>query len=117
MTPDPGSWDCGHSDSRRWDPGLQPERTASAWTRTTLALAVVALLSTRSRAGVEGLVLGFTALAVTAALTLTCSRRLPRVLRRLHEHGRVPPALGMTAALAGLAGLLPLAALVLFLRP
>lgn len=110
---------CGPRDPgpERWDPGLQPERTAAAWTRTTLALAVVALLSTRSREGAAGLLLGFTALAVTAALTLTCARRLPRVLRRLREHDRVPPAFGMVATLTGLAGLLPLAALVLFLRP
>lgn len=101
---------------RPWDPGLQPERTAAAWTRTTLALAVVALLSTRSRAGAEGLVLGFTALAVTAVLTMTCSLRLPRVLGRLHTTGRVPPALALTATTAALACLLPLAAALMFLR-
>ena len=100
-----------------WDPGLQPERTAAAWTRTTLAMAVVALLSTRARDNIEGLLLGFTALAVTAALTLACSRRLPRVLRRLRTHDRVPPAFGMVATLAGLAVLLPLAALGLLVRP
>ena len=100
-----------------WDPGLQPERTAAAWTRTTLALAVVALLSTRSRAGAEGLLLGFTALAVAATLTLACAVRLPRVLRRLHAQDRIPPAFGMITTLTGLAVLLPVAALGLLVRP
>lgn len=35
------------SDHRVWDSGLQPERTALAWKRLSLALVAIALLATR----------------------------------------------------------------------
>ncbi|MFB9310714.1 uncharacterized membrane protein YidH (DUF202 family) [Agromyces hippuratus] len=50
------------------DPGLQPERTALAWSRTALALAVNALLSMRA-----GFVTGQPVLVAVGALLFAAS--------------------------------------------
>lgn len=58
------------------DPGLQPQRTALAWRRTTLTAATVAFLITRSAAatGGHGLLLPAGAAVVTASLLWTTAR-------------------------------------------
>lgn len=57
-----------HSVAATGDPGLQPERTALAWSRTAMALAVNALLSMRA-----GLVAGEPWLVVVGVLLFAAS--------------------------------------------
>ncbi|MGR2753893.1 DUF202 domain-containing protein [Agromyces arachidis] len=93
------------------DPGLQPERTALAWGRTSLAMSVNALLSLRA-----GLVLGEPSLVAIGALLLAAAGGAVAVgaLRRSQLSGAEltvsPPrwaAPGLTAAtvLASVAGI------------
>lgn len=60
------------------DPGLQPERTALAWRRTLLALAVGALVSVRVLPGVLGpwtVATGLAGVGAAAGLWFASSRR------------------------------------------
>ena len=59
--------------SSPFDPGLQGERTALAWTRTALALAIAGALIMRftiDRLGVVALVLGSIAVALAAVMAM-----------------------------------------------
>jgi uncharacterized membrane protein YidH (DUF202 family) len=64
---------------RLWDPGAQPERTALAWSRTTLSLIAAGLLCVRFAPSAPAAALA--AAAVCGAISLQ--------IRRAHEqHGR-----------------------------
>ncbi|MFC5908105.1 YidH family protein [Streptacidiphilus monticola] len=81
---------------RPWDPGLQPERTALAWQRTTLAycaggLGLAKLAEHHHQLGLTVLILA-TTLPAGGVLTLLAGRRARRVETGLRE-GR-PPAAG-----------------------
>ena len=89
------------------DPGRQPERTALAWRRTTLALAVGAVVSFRLLPPVLGLWsigVGVAGLALSVTVWVLARRRARRVQEAL---------LGSTGRLPGGGLFLFLAAIVL----
>ncbi|GAA4068522.1 MULTISPECIES: DUF202 domain-containing protein [Actinomadura] len=61
--------------SRLWDPGAQPERTALAWSRTTLSLLAAGLLCVRLAPSAAGAALAAAAVCGAAALQLRRARR------------------------------------------
>ncbi|CAN5188084.1 hypothetical protein BH11ACT4_BH11ACT4_23270 [soil metagenome] len=74
------------SDERSFDSGLQLERTALAWQRTLLALAVGALLASRgllADLGAWSYLIGGTGLVVVLVLALLVQRRYRRAHLRL----------------------------------
>lgn len=94
------------------DPGLQPQRTALAWTRTSLALFVNAALALR--AGLKAHAPVLTALGVVllvaSAAGVACGAWRREQLRRLEPPGAPAPSLLLAAVavcwLAVLTGLL-----------
>lgn len=86
------------------DSGLQPERTALAWRRTVLALAVGALVSVRVLPSVLGdwtIVTGLAGVAAAAGLWIAARSRAARVDAAFHErHTAVMPGGGLLAAAA-----------------
>jgi hypothetical protein len=88
------------------DPGLQPERTALAWTRTACSLAVVGLLGLRW-SGPFGsaflLVAGFACLAVLLVLARG-RRRFARLGHALHDGAGSRPGALSPGAVAGSPG-------------
>jgi uncharacterized membrane protein YidH (DUF202 family) len=75
---------------RLFDPGLQPERTALAWRRTGLAVAVGAIAGTRvlvSALGVGAVVVGLLGLTLAALLVLGSTRRARRAEAALLQDG------------------------------
>jgi hypothetical protein len=94
--------------SKPFDSGLQPERTALAWRRTALAIAVGALVGARilSRPyGAWALVPGAAGLALAILIMFAVHRRHARVHHRLTTAGsdRVPLHGGGLPALVALA--------------
>ncbi|MFI0356712.1 DUF202 domain-containing protein [Actinomadura sp. 9N407] len=67
---------------RLWDPGAQPERTALAWSRTTLSLIVAGLLCVRFAP--SGPAAALSAAAVCGAVSLQL-RRTQKQHHRRHQ--------------------------------
>lgn len=98
-----------------WDPGLQPERTAMAWQRTSLAVAVSALAVARLAVrddSIAGLMLGSLVLASSAIAILRVQRGYRRMVRASDSLVTCPvgPAAttAFSVALLGVAALLVL---------
>lgn len=91
-----------------WDAGLQPERTRLAWRRTTLAVAVGAIMALRVAPlvlGVAGLVAA-TGLAVLLLAVMLAARRRARATAAALRVGRALGGgsllLGLSASVTGL---------------
>lgn len=95
------------------DPGLQPERTALAWSRTGLAVVAGSLLGGRllaPHAGVAGLLLGAAGVGLGLALLLAAPARERRHARRsgpalLRPGGGLLAVVAAGACLLGVVGL------------
>jgi uncharacterized membrane protein YidH (DUF202 family) len=74
--------------TRLRDPGAQPERTALAWHRTTLALTAAGLLCVRLAPSTPSAALG--AATVCGAISLQLRRTLTRHPRRADRHPADP---------------------------
>lgn len=100
----------GDRSSRPFDNGLQPERTALAWRRTALAIAVGSLAGARILAHVFGLwalLPGGLGLALAVTIMFVVHRRHVEVHRRLTTSAsdRIPLQGGGLPALVALATL------------
>ena len=98
-----------------FDPGLQPERTALAWRRTALSLAVGAVVSFRLLPPVLGLwslAVGVAGLLLATATWILAGRRARRVLGTLLRSsgplpdGGLPLFLALVVTSAAILGLL-----------
>ncbi len=101
---------------RHGDPGLQPERTALSWTRTTVALAVVSsvLLRWAWAYGPWIFPLLIILLGLTAGIWFTQRRRYRRGVEGLRGDAVVPAA-GAVATLTGALLLLGAGTIILVL--
>lgn len=103
------------------DPGLQPERTALAWRRTLLALAVAALVSVRVLPPVLGgwtAATGLAGVLVAGVLWAAAARRSRRSAAAFpHDRGAMPGGalLAATALLTAGGAVLGLLRLVVLL--
>jgi uncharacterized membrane protein YidH (DUF202 family) len=80
------------TEGRLFDPGLQPERTALAWRRTGLAVAVGAIAGTRllvPALGAGALVIGLLGLGLATLLVLGSTRRARRAQACLLQDGNL----------------------------
>lgn len=97
-----------------FDPGLQPERTALAWRRTTLSLMLGSLVALRllpPALGTWSFAVGFLGLAATGYLWRQAALRAAATNDSLHagDHlpdGTLPLQLGVTVSGIGLLALL-----------
>jgi putative membrane protein len=83
-----------------WDVGVQAERTALAWRRTSLSLAAGSLVAMKVLAdsvGVWGLLAGGVGIAGATIGFLLADRRYRRLHRDLHHHG-IPRGSAMVLA-------------------
>lgn len=101
---------------RLWDPGAQPERTALAWSRTTLSLIAAGLLCVRLAPSASGAGVAAAVVCGAAALQLRRSRASFHVRRRslpagggAADPGSVLTATALTILLAVVALLFALA--------
>lgn len=76
-----------------FDPGAQNERTAMAWTRTTLALLVGVVLAARLAAeplGIVAVVFGVVVASLALAMLVLARRRYRRAHDALHAEDALP---------------------------
>jgi uncharacterized membrane protein YidH (DUF202 family) len=86
-----------------FDPGLQPERTALAWRRTALSLAVGAVVSFRLLPpvfGVWSIGVGVAGLLLSAATWILAGRRARRVQATLLSSSGALPGGGLPLLVA-----------------
>jgi Domain of unknown function (DUF202) len=107
---------------RQFDPGLQPERTALAWRRTGLAVAVGAIATTRvllHALGVGAVVVGLLGLGLAGLLVLGSTRRARRAQAALLQDGCLVTGPGgrLVAAVCVACTALGVAALVVVVVP
>ncbi len=96
------------------DPGLQPERTSIAWTRTCVSLIAVGLIGTRFHSGGLPVVISLVGLLVAAVFMAVSSQRGRQTERDLPS-GHIQPAVGLCVALTGLVLALNVMAVVMVL--
>jgi hypothetical protein len=103
---------------RLFDPGLQPERTALAWRRTGIAVAVGAAAATRAflpALGLGAVVIGLLGLCLATLLVLGSVRRVRRAEAALLQDGSLVAGPGgrLIAAVCAACTALGVAALAL----
>jgi peptidoglycan biosynthesis protein MviN/MurJ (putative lipid II flippase) len=95
------------TEAELFDPGLQPERTDLAWRRSTLSVAVGALIALRLLPPVLGpgaLAIGLSGLLGAGLLWLLARRRARRTQQALRHQTSLPGGgllLGLTTLTAG----------------
>ncbi|MGW5411411.1 DUF202 domain-containing protein [Actinomadura geliboluensis] len=96
-----------------WDRGAQPERTALAWSRTTLSLTVAGLLCVRLAPSAAGMAAAAAVVCGSAALLVRRTRAGLRTRARRLPAGGGAADPGSIVLMTGLALLLALAAILL----
>ncbi|TDD91399.1 DUF202 domain-containing protein [Actinomadura darangshiensis] len=87
------------------DPGAQPERTALAWSRTTLSLVVAGLLCVRLAPSAPGAAAAAAVVCGSAALMLRRTRMGLHARRHLPQGAADPVSVLITTGLTVLLGL------------
>jgi uncharacterized membrane protein YidH (DUF202 family) len=81
------------------DPGLQPERTSLAWSRTVLGYLVVATICLKAapQLGPVGIVSAAAYLTVAVAIACSTTTRYHRDVRSMHTQQSRPPLRAVVA--------------------
>jgi uncharacterized membrane protein YidH (DUF202 family) len=74
------------------DPGLQPERTALAWSRTTLSMLVTAAISLKSGAQLHGPEISIFGSCLLIGFVFTCMLGKARRNAMLHTGAAISPS-------------------------